>query len=442
MANDDASVRPSAISSSWMWINGNPDPNIANVFLQYAAQGQSFFIASGDQGAYIPGGANQIVMDPIIDSSLMTVVGGTELTTTPAGAYQGEYVWNLSRRIPLPAPCTGINCGLNLDSSGGLVNGYTVCEDLTTQQLVPEPIGTQSTATLSCGASYSALPIPSYQQNLPDYLTSAASAAGELSTTTRMIPDVSIVGDSMYIYSDFLIANEGSGPVTFGSATVPVGDYQVFSPEGHCSGGTSAAAPLWAAIAALANQQQAAISQPSIGFANPTLYALAAASPTSYENFHDVTVGNNFYMGSPGPSQYAAVAGYDLASGLGTPNGTSCSPLNVIPPQSCQPGNSLSALISGGNVTAFMPNGSYGEPSTGVSIVAIEGTGPTAQLGDPRRREHLRWELVDRPGGLHGQQSGRLPHQRHGEPAGNHQHLAERSDHGPGPDLWRLLPDL
>jgi hypothetical protein len=384
MANDDASVRPSAISSSWMWFNGNPDPNIANVFLQYAAQGQSFFIAAGDQGAYIPGGANQIVLDPIIDSSLMTVVGGTELATTAAGTYQGEMVWNDSQFEALSAPCTGIQCGVNTVSSGGLVNGYTVCEDLTTQLLVVEPIGTQSSSTLSCGASYSALPIPSYQQNMPAYLTSAASAAGQLSTTTRMIPDVSIVGNNIYDYVDVLIAADASsGPVTRGPVTVPVGDYQVFTPDGNCSGGTSASAPLWAAIAAMANQQQAAISQPPIGFANPTLYALAAASPSSYANFHDITVGSNFYTGNPGPSRYAAVAGYDLASGLGTPNGTSCSPLNVIPPQSCQPGNSLSALITGGNVTAFMPNGSYSQPSTGVSVVPIEGAGSPAQLATP-----------------------------------------------------------
>ena len=388
MANDDASVRPSVISSSWFWPNGTPDPNIANVFLQYAVQGQSFFIGAGDQGAFIPGGANQIVMDPIIDSSLMTVVGGTELTTTTAGTYQGEYVWNQSEFEALSAPCTSaLLCGVNDDSSGGVVTGYAFCEDLTTQTYVAEPIGTQSSTTLSCGASFPSLPIPSYQQNMPGYLTSAANAAGQLSTTTRMIPDVSIAGDSMYVYEDLPLSPDFEGlatPLTFGPVTIPVGQYQVFTPEGRCSGGTSAAAPLWAGVAALANQQQAAISQPPIGFANPTLYALAAASQSSYANFHDVTVGNNFYAGSPGPTRYAAVAGYDLASGLGTPNGTSCSPLNVIPPQSCMAGNSLSALIAGANVTAFLPNGSYSErTSPGISVVAIEGTGPTVQISTP-----------------------------------------------------------
>jgi len=45
-------------------------------------------------------------------------------------------------------------------------------------------------------------------------------------------------------------------------------------------GGTSAAAPLWAAFTALINQQAAITSKPSVGFINPAIYALAAAQTT------------------------------------------------------------------------------------------------------------------------------------------------------------------
>jgi hypothetical protein len=212
---------------------------------------------------------------------------------------------------------------------------------------------------------------------MPSYLTSAASAAGQLSPTIRMIPDVSIVADNLYQFMAFAFTS------SFGSATIPPGDAQVFSAGGECTQGTSASAPLWAGVALLANQQQAAVSEPPLGFVNATLYALASASQASYGNFNDVTSGNNTYQGS-GQAGFTAVTGYDLASGLGSPNGKSCSPLNVIPPQSCMAGNSLSALIMGANVTAFLPNGSYSEvTSPGISVVAIEGTGPTVQISTP-----------------------------------------------------------
>jgi len=77
-------------------------------------------------------------------------------------------------------------------------------------------------------------------------------------------------------------------------------------------GGTSAGAPQWAGITALANQ---ALGHP-VGFFNPTLYAIGA-NPAKYASaFHDVTIGDNAFNG-PG---FAARTGYDLPTGLGTPN--------------------------------------------------------------------------------------------------------------------------
>lgn len=79
-------------------------------------------------------------------------------------------------------------------------------------------------------------------------------------------------------------------------------------------GGTSAGTPQWAAIAALTNQ--ALGHDRTIGFMNPKLYEIAS-NPSKYAtDFHDITVGNNSW-GGPG---FSATAGYDMPSGLGSPN--------------------------------------------------------------------------------------------------------------------------
>lgn len=73
------------LSCSWGFnINSNTD----QIFLQYAAQGQSFFQASGDNGAYSGG------IFPPSDDPNVIVVGGTSLmTTTPGGAWLAETTW-------------------------------------------------------------------------------------------------------------------------------------------------------------------------------------------------------------------------------------------------------------------------------------------------------------------------------------------------------------
>jgi kumamolisin len=67
-------------------------------------------------------------------------------------------------------------------------------------------------------------------------------------------------------------------------------------------GGTSAVAPLWAALVALLNQHRGT----ALGFVNPLLYAHPDA-------FRDVTSGTN--------GAYAARSGWDACTGLGSPNG-------------------------------------------------------------------------------------------------------------------------
>ena len=74
------------ISSSWVI---GDSTSYATVYTQFAVQGQSFFQASGDEGAYYPG------IFQYEDSPLVTLVGGKTLTATGAGGvWASEQVWN------------------------------------------------------------------------------------------------------------------------------------------------------------------------------------------------------------------------------------------------------------------------------------------------------------------------------------------------------------
>jgi kumamolisin len=84
------------------------------------------------------------------------------------------------------------------------------------------------------------------------------------------------------------------------------------------SGGTSAVAPLMAALVARLNQAK----QKNVGFLNPFLYANAAKGVV-----HDVTSGTNAIKNTL--KGYNAVAGWDACTGLGTPDGTAI--LNNLP---------------------------------------------------------------------------------------------------------------
>jgi len=75
--------------------------------------------------------------------------------------------------------------------------------------------------------------------------------------------------------------------------------------ESVIEGGTSAVAPLWAALVARINQQMGK----SIGFLNPLIYAQAVEA----SGFHDITEGNN--------GAFTAAVGWDPCTGLGSPDG-------------------------------------------------------------------------------------------------------------------------
>ena len=104
-------------------------------------------------------------------------------------------------------------------------------------------------------------------------------------TTHRLTPDVAADAD----------------PVTGAKVVI----------DGHLAqgGGTSQAAPIWAALTVLMNQYLEAHGGRPLGDINPLLYQAARTTPAA---FHDVTLGGNV--------PYAASKGFDYLTGLGTPD--------------------------------------------------------------------------------------------------------------------------
>jgi len=82
-------------------------------------------------------------------------------------------------------------------------------------------------------------------------------------------------------------------------------------------GGTSASAPIWAGIIALADQY----AKRHLGFVNPAIYRIARSS-RYHQAFHDVTAGHSSTAEFPHGTiaGYRAGQGWDPVTGLGSPN--------------------------------------------------------------------------------------------------------------------------
>ncbi len=186
--------------------------------------------------------------------------------------------------------------------------------------------------------------------SIPTWQTSINFTASHGSTTMRNVPDVALTADYVWV-----IYGAGSS---------------------DWFGGTSCAAPLWAGFTALVNQQAANIGRGPVGFINPAVYTIAASG--SYTNcFHDITTGNNTWSGSP--TLFYAVPGYDLCTGLGTPNGTGL----------------INALAAGGNTFTYI---SPPPPPYGTNLAALNGGNPkwhvAAFCAGQRAvgfRDHFQW---------------------------------------------------
>ncbi len=183
--------------------------------------------------------------------------------------------------IPFPSESTNITQvgGTTLTTTGP--GGARVEE--TVWNWGGNPGGTTSIGT--CGGISKNFSIPYWQQGI-------SMAANEGSNNMRNVPDVSMTADNVYV-----VADNGFGGYV---------------------GGTSCAAPSWAAFIALVNQQALAGGATNVGFINPAVYAIGKSASYS-SDFNDIVAGNNFWDSST--NKFPAVPGYDLCTGWGTPGG-------------------------------------------------------------------------------------------------------------------------
>jgi len=119
------------------------------------------------------------------------------------------------------------------------------------------------------------------------------------------------------------VAADGSGPTGMALAfSAPGGRYELVG-----AGGTSAGAPFWAGLIALADQE----AGHPLGFVNPAIYRIASG-PVYHKAFHDITTGNNtVVLTSTSPpvtiTGYQAGPGWDPVTGWGTPDAQVLIPL-------------------------------------------------------------------------------------------------------------------
>ncbi len=251
------------VSASWGQCEPLEGSTVAHtentLFQEAAAQGMSILSASGDDGSEdcYPFPPTLQVDDPA-SQPFVTGVGGTSLAGL--GPRPTESAWN---------------DGPTIGAGGGGISTFWS--------------------------------MPGYQSRAPSFLHVIGSGSSGSNCTAssgdcREVPDVSADGDPA---TGYMIYWNGTGAAAPGE------------PRGwQAVGGTSGAAPAWAALIALANAS-ATCDGRAIGFANPALYQAAA---TAYSNdFNDVTSGDNDMTGL-NAGMFPAGSGYDMASGLGTPN--------------------------------------------------------------------------------------------------------------------------
>jgi len=226
-----------------------------------AAQGQSFFTSSDDRGSE---GCQPIDDIPAHEWGVYHTDFAVD---DPAGQQYATGVGaTVLNSLTPPAAETGWN-DFGWGAGGGGVSAAWPMPSYQSTSLAPGVISSWSSGSTGCGAGPGA-----YCREVPD-------VAADASTNTGYV-----------LY---------------------------FAGKWQAAGGTSTAAPVWAAIAALADRSNFAgcTSSTSLGFFNPLLYEIAGG--VNYHSaFNDVTTGDN------NPSQsgpFPATVGYDMDTGLGTP---------------------------------------------------------------------------------------------------------------------------
>ncbi|MGO8719103.1 MAG: protease pro-enzyme activation domain-containing protein [Acidobacteriaceae bacterium] len=277
-----------------------------------SAQGQTVVASSGDSGSADCDLGTNSNGNPLAASNGLAVdyPGSSQYVTSAGGTSFSGDIGDQSKYW---------NSGNNADN--GSVISYI---PETTWNDTPNITGLNSSGTLSAsgGGASSLFTKPSWQVGLN------VPADGK-----RDVPDVSLAADPNhdgYVLCTQETNSAGSAFTGVSSCVYPVGGNEVpyfdANENGYLYGGTSIAAPQWAAMITLMNQQ--AGNTGGIGNANPILYQIAQETPAA---FHDVTTGGNAVVciagskncnGNTGGygvmSCCSAGTGYDMATGLGS----------------------------------------------------------------------------------------------------------------------------
>jgi uncharacterized protein (TIGR03437 family) len=212
----------------------------------------------------------------------------------PNGAPLAES--GLSVRFPASIPEVTAVGGTEFNEQGGSYwNASNTSSGASALSYIPEMVWNDSAVlgALWAGGGGASIyfPKPAWQ-----------AGAGVPNDNARDLPDVAFAAS--FFHDGYSVVRNGETVVT---------------------GGTSAAAPVFAGILTLVNQyvvSNGIQSQPGLGNVNPTLYRLAGAANSV---FHDITAGNNVVPCATGTLDcpngtmgFNAGPGYDLASGLGS----------------------------------------------------------------------------------------------------------------------------
>jgi subtilase family serine protease len=313
------------------------------LFEQAAAQGQTVLSAAGDTGddecnserlVPPPPGQNLLsVLDPS-SQPYVVAVGGT--TIDDATQPPVEHVWD-----------DGAQWGAG---GGGISESWQMPSWQRTDAL-----GAGNADDVANAESYeTATESESAPFTTPTFCDGTLGLSG---APCRETPDVSAQAD------------EFTGSVTIYGQSLGYGN-----PNGWVTiGGTSSATPIWAALLALVNASSSCSGDlvngvPDTGFASPILYGIAA-NPAAYAvSFNDIVAGNNDVYGLDNGLLFPARSGYDMASGLGSPQLTTPSGGNGLAYYMCQYG----ATLAPPTVTALAPTSGT---TAGGETVTVTGTG-------------------------------------------------------------------
>lgn len=247
-------------------------------FMKIVARGTTIVVASGDAGS--PGRTNELCdsnKGPYGWNHINPIFPGASPWVLSVGAtYILPSMNKLKFNTPICTNVSGITC-----SSGNI------------EQMV-----SYNNVQWTSGAGTSLFSqTPKWQQDVVNkYLSKRISFPDQqyFNKNGRFYPDVSAFGHNCVIYN----GNDGWGS----------------------EDGTSCASPIFAGIIAQLNNVQLSKNKPLLGFVNPLLYKMYNESPLT---FHDITVGNSTCteaMCCGKQYGFLATDGWDIVSGLGTPN--------------------------------------------------------------------------------------------------------------------------